>query len=109
MGFHKEENSWTFRRNIDHRVELEASNHGDAKEDENVQVVEASCYEMHHSSSQRVESPAQPFMHHREESPAYSFMNEDVVATNYNALVVYQAPEYRGEPLSIFKRRFFIV
>jgi len=48
---------------------------------------------MHNSSSHRVESPAQPSMH------------EDVVATNNNALVAYQAPEYRGEPLSIFERQ----
>jgi len=59
---------------------------------------------MHHSLSQRVESPAQPSMHHREESPVHSFMNEYVAATNYNALVAYQAHEYRGEPLSMFER-----
>jgi len=44
-------------------------------------------------------------MHHREQSPVHSFMNEDVAATNYNALVAYQAPEYRGEPLSMFERQ----
>jgi len=32
-------------------------------------------------------------------------MNEDVVNTKYNALVAYQAPEYRGEPLSMFERK----
>ena len=32
-------------------------------------------------------------------------MNEDVVNTKYNALVAYQAPEYRGEHLSMFERQ----
>jgi len=32
-------------------------------------------------------------------------MNEDVAAKNFNALVAYQAPEYRGEPLSMFERQ----
>jgi len=40
-----------------------------------------------------------------EDSPVHSFMNEDVVATNYNALVAYQALEYIGEPLTIFERQ----
>ena len=113
MGSHEEEDSWVFRRNVVHKVEHEASNHGDAEEenvgvpmeDEIVQVAEASYYMMHHSSSHRVESPAQPSMHHMEESPVHSFMNEDVAATNYNALVTYQAPEYRGETLSMFERQ----
>jgi len=65
-----------------------------------VQVAEASFHRMHHSSSHKVESPAQ----HMDESPIHSFMNEDV-ATNYNALVAYQAPKYRGEPLSMFERQ----
>ena len=34
MDFHKEENSWVFRRNVAHRVEHEASNHGDAEEED---------------------------------------------------------------------------
>ena len=80
MGFHEEENNWIFRRNIAHRVEHEASNHGDAEEydvgvpmeDETVQVVEASCYGTHHSSSHRAESPTQPSIHHRKESPVHS-------------------------------------
>jgi len=32
-------------------------------------------------------------------------MNEDVAATPHNALVAYQAPEYRGEPISMFERQ----
>jgi len=32
-------------------------------------------------------------------------MNKDVPATNSNALVAYQEPEYRGEPLSMFERK----
>jgi len=113
MGFHKEEDGWIFRRNIAHRAEHEAFNHGDGeeendgmhREDETVQAAEASFYRMHHSSSHRVESPAQPFVQPIDESPTHSFMNEDVAATNYNALVAYQAPEYRGEPLSMFERQ----
>jgi len=111
MGFHKEEDGWIFIRNVAHRVEHEASNHGDGeeenagmhREDEIVQAAEASFHRMHHSSSHRVESLAQPFVQHMDESPIHSFMNEDVAATNYNALVAYQAPEYRGEPLSMFE------
>jgi len=80
MDFHKEEDNWVFRRNVAHGVEHEASNHGDAEEDnvgvpmedETVQAAEASCYMMHHSSSHRVESPTQPSMHHMEESPVRS-------------------------------------
>ena len=113
MGFHKEEDNWVFRRNVAHKVEHEASNHGDAEgedvgvpmEDETVQDAKASCYMMHHSSSHRVESPVQQSMHHSEELPVHSFMNKDVAAINYNALVAYQAPEYRGEPLSMFERQ----
>ena len=73
------------------------------REDETVQAAEASFHRMHHSSSHRVESLAQ----HMDESPIQSFMNEDVAATYYNALVAYQAPEYRGEPLSMLKDRFW--
>jgi len=109
MGFHKEEDDWIFRKNAAHRAEHEASNHGDGeeenagmhREDETVQAAEASFHRIHHSSSHRVESPA----HHMDESPIHSFMNEDVAATDYNALVSYQAPEYRGEPLSMFERQ----
>jgi len=109
MGFHKEDDGWIFRRNVAHRAEHEASNHEDGeeenagmhREDEIVQAAEASFHRMHHSSSHRVESLAQ----HMDESPIQSFMNEDVAATYYNALVAYQAPEYRGEPLSMFERQ----
>jgi len=113
MEFHKEEDGGIFRRNAAHRVEHEASNHGDGeeenvgmhREDETVQAAEASFHRMHHSSSHRLESPAQPSVQPMDESPIHSFMNEGVVATNYNALVAYQAPEYRGEPLSMFERQ----
>jgi len=85
MGFHKEDNTWVFRRHVVQQMEHGASNHDHADkdevahhmEDEIVQAAKASCYEMHNSSSHRVESPTQPSVH------------EDVVATNYNALVAY--------------------
>jgi len=32
-------------------------------------------------------------------------MNEDAAATHYNALVAYQAPKFRGEPMSMFERQ----
>jgi len=113
MGFHKEEDNWVFKRNVAYKAEHEASNHGDAEEEnvgmhtenETVQAAEASFHRMHHSSSHRVESPTHPSMQHMQESPVHSFMNEDVAATNYNALVAYQASEYRGEPLLMFERQ----
>jgi len=81
MGFQKEEDSWIFRRNATNRAENEATNPGD-EEKENVDGVQ-----------------------HMDESPVHSFMNEDVAATSHNALVAYHAPEYKGEPLSIFERQ----
>jgi len=87
MGFHKEEDSWVFRRNVAHRAEQEAAHHEDGEE-ENAEI-------------NREEEHVQ----HMDESPGHSFVNEDVPATNYNALVAYQAPEYRGEPLSMFERQ----
>jgi len=58
MGFQKEENAWVYKRNVVPRMEHKESNCGhededhDAPhaEDETVEVVEASCYEMHNSS-----------------------------------------------------------
>ena len=44
-------------------------------------------------------------MEYRGDSPAPPSMNEDVVATHYNVLVAYQAPEYRGKPMSMFERQ----
>jgi len=81
MGFQKEEDSWIFRRNAANRAENEAANPGD-EEEENVDGVQ-----------------------HMDESPAHSFGNEDVVATSQNALVAYQEPVHRGEPLSMFERQ----
>jgi len=44
-------------------------------------------------------------MEHRVDSPTAPSMNEDVAATDYNALVAYQASEYRGEPMFMFERQ----
>ena len=41
----------------------------------------------------------------RGDSLAPQAMNEDVAETPQNALVAYQAPEYRGEPMSMFERQ----
>ena len=40
-----------------------------------------------------------------DESPVHSFANEDIAATSQNALVAYQEPVHRGEPLSMFERQ----
>ena len=32
-------------------------------------------------------------------------MHEEAAATHQNAIVAYQTPEYRGEPLSMFERQ----
>jgi len=61
--------------NHDHVDKDEVVHH---MEDENVQAAEASCYEMYNSSSHKVDSPTQPFV------------QEDVAATTYYALVAYQ-------------------
>jgi len=50
-------------------------------------------------------SSPQPSMEHIVDSPAPPSMYEDVATTNYNPLVAYQAPEYRGEPMSMFERQ----
>ena len=81
MGFQKEEESWIFRRNAANKAENEAANPGD-EEEENVNGVE-----------------------HMDELPIHSFVNEDVAATSHNALLAYQEPVYRGEPLSMFERQ----
>jgi len=41
----------------------------------------------------------------RGDSPAPQSMNEDAAETPQNAFVAYQAPEYRGEPMSMFERQ----
>ena len=87
MGFHKEEDGWVFRRNVAHKAEQEAAYHEDGEE-ENARI-------------NREEEHVQ----HMDESPIHFFVNEDVAATDYNALVAYQALEYRGEPLSMFERQ----
>jgi len=40
-----------------------------------------------------------------DESPVHSAGHEDVAPTSQNALVAYEEPEYRGEPLSMFERQ----
>ena len=81
MGFEKEDDSWVFRRNAANRAENEAADPAN-EEEENADGVQ-----------------------HMDESPMHSDGNEDVVATSQNALVAYEEPEYRGEPLSMFERQ----
>ena len=120
MGFHKVEGCWVFHKSRTHREEREASNlkneEGDnvvPMEDDIFQAAEQSCSVIHqsyrgeslanHARSQRMSSPSTEF---RGDSPTPQSMNEDVVATPHNILVAYQAPEYRGEPMSMFERQF---
>ena len=42
---------------------------------------------------------------HMDESLVHSAEHDDVAATSQNAMVAYEAPEYRGEPLSMFERQ----
>jgi len=119
LGFHKVEGCWVFHKSMTQREEREASylkneDEDDVvpMEDDIVQAAEQSCYVIYHSyrqkspvdhaRSQRMNSPSTEF---REDSPAPQSMNEDVLATPHNALVAYQAPEYRGEPMSMFERQ----
>jgi len=121
MGFHKVDDCWVFLKSKTHKEERGGSNlnndEGDdavPMEDDIVQVAEQSCYEVPHTSSHRMESLADhagsqrmrsPSREYRGGSPAPQPMNEDVAATHHNALVAYQAPEYRGEPMSMFERQ----
>ena len=114
MGFHKVDDCWVFLKSKTHREEHGGSNlnndEGDdvvPMEDDTAQAAEQSCYEVHHTSSHRMESPidharSQRMRSHSTEfrggSQAQQSMNEDVAATHHNALVAYQALEYRGEP-----------
>jgi len=114
MGFHKMENNCVFHKSRTHREEHGGSNLNNEKGDDAVYIeedtAEQSCYEVPHSSH-RMESPSMsqrmrsPSIEHKVDSPAPPSMNEDFAATNYNALVVYQAPEYRVEPMSMFERQ----
>ena len=121
MGFHKVEECLVFLKSKTHREEHGGSNvnneEGDdtvPMEDDTVQAAEQSCYEVHHTSSHRMESPTEharsqrmrsPSTEYRGDSPAPQSMNEDVAVIHHNALVAYQAPEYRGEPMSMFERQ----
>ena len=81
MGFQKEDDSWVFRRNATNRAENEAADPAN-EEEENADGVQ-----------------------HIDESPVHSAEHEDVVATSQNAMVAYEEPESRGEPLSMFERQ----
>jgi len=118
MGFHKVEDCWVFLKGKTPQEEHGALNlnneDGDEAvpmEDDTVQAAEHSCYVIHHSyrqepsvdhaGSQRMSSPSVEI---RGDSPAPQSMLEEAVATHQNAIVAYQTPKYRGEPLSMFER-----
>lgn len=104
MGYQKEENVWVSKPSAFPRSEYAASNHadnqtneeneGNAKE-EIVDVVEASCYEMHNET---------PPLEMNRGAPTYD-MNNDSQAHDMSALIAYEAPMYRGEPLSSFEKQ----
>jgi len=119
MGFHKVEDCWVFLKGKNPQEEHGASNlnneDGDEAvpmEDDTAQAAEHSCYVIHHSygqepsadhaGSQRMSSPSVEI---RGDSPALQSMHEEDAATHQNAIVAYQTPEYRGEPLSMFERQ----
>ena len=81
-------------------------------EDDTVQAAEHSCYVIHHfygqdpsaghAGSHRTSSPSVEI---RGDSPAPQLVHEEAATTHQNAIVAYQSPEYRGEPLSMFERQ----
>ena len=81
-------------------------------EDDTVQAAEHSCYVIHHSygqepsvdhaGCQRISSPSVEI---RGDSPAPQSVHEEGAITHQNAIVAYQTPEYKGEPLSMFERQ----
>ena len=77
MGFQKEDDSWIFRRNAANRAENEAAD--PENEEENADGVQ-----------------------NMDASPVHSVGHEDVAATSQNAMVAYEEPEYRGEPLLLW-------
>ena len=76
MGFHKIEDKWVVLKGKDPQAEHEASNLHNEDEDEAVPM--------------------------DDDSPATQSVHEEVAV---NAIVAYQAPEYRGEPMSMFERQ----
>jgi len=119
MGFHKVEDSWVILKGKDPQEKHGASNLNNEDrnevvpmEDDTVQAAEHSCYVIHHSyekkpsadhaGNQRISSPSVEI---RGDSPAPQSMHEEAAATHQNAIVAYQTPEYRGEPLSMFERQ----
>jgi len=119
MGFHKVEDSCVILKGKNPQEEHGASNlnneDGDGvvpMEDDTVQAAEHSCHVIHHfygqepsadhAGSQRISSPSVEI---RGDSPAPQSMHEEAAATHQNAIVAYQTPEYRGEPLSMFERQ----
>ena len=115
----KVEDSWVILKGKDPQEERGASNlnneDGDEAipmEDDTVQAAAHSCYVIHHSyeqepsvehaGSQRISSPS---IEIRVDSPAPQSVHEEAAATHQNAIVAYQTPKYRGEPLSMFERQ----
>ena len=118
-GFHKVEDNWVILKGKDPLEERGASNlnneGGDEAvpmEDDTVQAAEHSCYVIHHSYRQEPSAghagshrTSSPSVEIRGDSPAPQSVHEEAAATHQNAIVAYQTPEYRGEPLSMFERQ----
>jgi len=119
MGFHKVEDSWVILKGKDPQEECGASNlnneDGDEAvpmEDDTVQAAEHSCYVIHHSYRQEPsvghagsQMTSSPSIEIRGDSPTPQSVHEEAAATHQNAIVAYQTPVYRGEPLSMFERQ----
>jgi len=119
MGFHKVEDSWVILKGKDPQEERGASNlnnkDGDEivpMEDDTVQAAEHSCYVIHHSYGQEPSAghagshrTSSPSVEIRGDSPAPQSVHEEAATTHQNAIVAYQTPEYRGEPLYMFERQ----
>jgi len=116
MGFHIVEDNWVILKGKDPQEERGASdlNNEDGDEvvpmeDDTVQAAEHSCYVIHHSYGQEPSAgslrTSSPFVEIKGDSPVPQSVHEEAAATHQNAIVAYQTPKYRGEPLSMFERQ----
>ena len=98
MGFHKIEDNWVVLKGKNPQTEHGASNLNNEDEDEVVPMEDDTVQ----SAEQRISSPS---VEVRGNSPAPQSVHEEAATTHQNAIVAYQTPEYRGEPLSMFERQ----
>ena len=75
-------------------------------------IRDSSCYVIHHSYRQEPSAghvgshrTSSSSVEIRGDSPAPQSVHEEGAVTHQNAIVAYQTPEYRGEPLSMYERQ----